>query len=127
MPFYCYRKENGEVIELFMTVAEMEKFQDKEGNAVFRDEKIKRDIISEQREVPSTAGNWPQESDALGVHPSQVAQARQESIRLGVPTEFTSDGQAILTSASHRKQFAEALGYYDRNAGYNDPLPKRAR
>jgi hypothetical protein len=71
-----------------------------------------------------SGATWPMESDALGVHPDQVAEARKESERLGVPTNFTSDGKAILESRAHRKAFAEALGFYDRNGGYGDPQRK---
>lgn len=80
-----------------------------------------RDFVAEQADVPHHPGTWPLKSDALGVHPSQVNEAVEQSRKLGVPTEFTPDGRAVLTSQAHRKRYAEAVGFYDRNGGYGDP------
>lgn len=68
---------------------------------------------------------WPMKSDALGVHPSQIAEARELSVKFGVPTDFTPDGRAILNDPHHRRQYAESQGFYDRNGGYSDPQRKR--
>lgn len=80
-----------------------------------------RDFMREHTHMRTFPANWPMESDALGVHPNQVEDARRESERLGVPTDFTRDGRAILVSPAHRKRYARALGFHDRNGGYSDP------
>ena len=64
---------------------------------------------------------WPMESESLGVHPDQVQEATEHARSLGVPTEFSADANPIFTSPGHRKAYAEALGYYDKNGGYGDP------
>lgn len=64
---------------------------------------------------------WPLKSDALGVHKDQRMDAIAESIAVGVPTDFTPDGRAVLESKGHRKRYAEALGYWDRDGGFSDP------
>jgi hypothetical protein len=64
---------------------------------------------------------YPMKSDAVGVHPSQRMEAIAESRALGVPTDFTSDGRAVLESAGHRKRYCEALSYFDKDGGYRDP------
>jgi hypothetical protein len=69
---------------------------------------------------PSTWSE-PVLSDALGVHPEQIKQAQEHSVRHGVPTEFTKDGRAILTSRQHRRDYARLLGYRDLDGGYGDP------
>jgi hypothetical protein len=66
-------------------------------------------------------GGVYQISDAAGVAPSQVKEATDHSRKIGIPTEFTPDGQAIFTSRSHRKRYLEAVGLFDRNGGYGDP------
>lgn len=80
-----------------------------------------RDFVAEHRGFAHKPGNWPMRSDAAGVLPIQIGEAREESIKRGVPTEFTKDGQAIFTSAEHRKKYCESHGMYDRNGGYGDP------
>lgn len=83
-----------------------------------------RDYGAEHGSVPHHPGNWPLLSDAAGVNPDQIGQAREYAAKVGVPTEFTRDGRAILTSAEHRKRYCEAHGLFDRNAGPSDPLPR---
>lgn len=85
------------------------------------DEPMDRDIGSEQRSHKHTPGNWPMYSDALGCNESQISESMEVSRRHGVPTEFTSDGRAILTSPAHRKAYARLYGIHDRNGGYSDP------
>lgn len=65
----------------------------------------------------------PIESYAMGVHPSQIQEARAIDEAHGVPTDYTPDGCPILVSQEHRRRYAEAHGFYDRNAGYGDPVP----
>ena len=61
---------------------------------------------------------WPVLSDAMGVHPDQRQEAYEESVALGVPTEYNSKGQAVVTSESHRRKLAKGLQLHDRNC-YN--------
>jgi hypothetical protein len=63
-------------------------------------------------------------SDAAGVSPEQSVDAMRHSQEIGIPTEFNSQGQAVFTSASHRKRYCEAIGLYDRNGGFSDPQRK---
>jgi len=64
---------------------------------------------------------WPMASDAMGVHPDQIAEVMEYDRKHGVPTEYTADGRPILTSREHRKRYAEAHRFFDRNGGYGDP------
>jgi hypothetical protein len=68
----------------------------------------------EPRDIVHQKG-WPILSDTLGVHPEQIEEARQESVDLGVPTDFDSRGNPILVDPDHRHEYAKALGYHDRN------------
>jgi hypothetical protein len=82
--------------------------------------------ILESRRFNTISTSWPMYSDALGVNPDQIDEARAESVRMGVPTDFNKDGQAILESRGHRKKYAEANGMYDRDGGYGDAQPNHA-
>lgn len=66
-------------------------------------------------------GRWPILSDSIGVHPDQIEEARAESIRIGIPTDFTPDGRAILRTPGHRKRYVQAHGMHDNDGGYSDP------
>lgn len=85
------------------------------------------DVMRRQFQAESPAhrpGNWPMVSDAVGVNPDQSAAASEHARSIGIPTEFNSQGQAVFTSARHRKKYCEAIGFYDRNGGYSDPQRK---
>lgn len=120
MAFYLYTTKDGR------TVGRKYRIGTAPDEIVLEDGRsAKRDVVEELRSFHSPrAAGWPMKSDALGVHPSQVNEARKESVRLGVPTDFTPDGRAILKDRKHRKKYAEAKGYYDRNGGYGDPQKK---
>lgn len=68
----------------------------------------------------STTG-WPLHSDAMAVHPEQIGEARADAIKRGVKTDFDSYGRPILTSRGHRRAYARAYGFFDRNGSYGDP------
>lgn len=53
----------------------------------------------------------PLASVALGVHPDQVPEAREDAKRLGVPTEFTPGGRPVFTSSRHMRRYCKAYGY----------------
>lgn len=68
-------------------------------------------------------GAWPVLSDALGVLPRQIDEARQSAARRGVPTDFSPDGRAIFRSRGHRSAYCKAYGFHDRDGGYGDAAP----
>ncbi|GIW59956.1 MAG: hypothetical protein KatS3mg087_1022 [Patescibacteria group bacterium] len=59
---------------------------------------------------------YPYFSDAMGVHPKQIEEAKRKLAALGVRVEYTRDGRAIIESPEHRKRLAEAMGLHDRNS-----------
>ena len=123
MPIYCYKMADGEEIELSMTISQMLKMQ-RGGDSIKLDDGrvAKRDMYKEMGGIPQgSCAKWPILSDAVGVGHDQVDEARAESVRLGVPTDFTADGRAILRTPRHRKEYCEALGFFDRDGGYSDP------
>lgn len=67
-----------------------------------------------------TAGyqGYPIKSVALAVTSKQVKSAQEDSVKKGVPTEFTKGGRPILRDAAHRKQYMKAYGYRDLDSYY---------
>ena len=63
---------------------------------------------------------WPIVSDAMKVHPKQIAEHAALCKAKGVPTETTEIGQPVFRDRSHRKKYLRAFGYHDRNGGYGD-------
>ena len=73
-----------------------------------------------------TTGNltarYPMKSDAAGINPDQIDEARAYDAKICVPTDYDPEtGQVIYESAGHRKRHLEAHGMYDRNGSYSDP------
>jgi hypothetical protein len=56
---------------------------------------------------------WPKESDAAGVHPSQVPEAMEEARKLGTSIEFTKNGSAIFQSLAHQREYCRKIGLTD--------------
>lgn len=120
MPTYAYRDDEGNPVELFMSVAEMEA-SEKDGILIRDGRTLRRDLEAEHGPARGGCATWPMKSDAAGVHPSQAGEAHEHSVSIGVPTQFDPrTGQAIFTDRSHRKRYLAARGFIDRNAGYGD-------
>ena len=73
------------------------------------------------RNLNANGRAWPVISAAAGVLPSQIDEAQAHSRQIGIPTDFTPDGDVVFTDAAHRKRYCQAIGLYDRNGGYGDP------
>lgn len=64
-------------------------------------------------------------SNALGVHPSQIPEAREFDRRHNLKgVEYLKDGSVRIEGRAARKAYCEAHGFYDRNGGYGDPQRK---
>lgn len=66
-------------------------------------------------------GCWPMPgSEALAVHPEQVAEATEDARKKVVPTEFDRQGRPILRDRGHRRDYLRAYSMRDRDGGYGD-------
>ncbi|MGH2272166.1 hypothetical protein ACQ9LF_10235 [Anaerohalosphaeraceae bacterium U12dextr] len=115
MPQYCFTDDQDHTICRFYPLGKAPR-QVRLGKTVF-----KRNLRAEHAGTRHTPGNWPMKSDAAGVHPSQIKEAYDHSVRIGIPTQFAPDGRAIFTGREHRKNYCRAIGLHDRNGGYGDP------
>lgn len=121
MPVYCYRTEDGEKVELLMTVSERNR-RERDWIVVLDDgRKAKRDLRAEHGGFKANISGWPMKCDAAGVHPDQAKEAYDESVRMGTPTEFDrTTGQAVFRDRAHRRDYLRSVGLHDRDGGYGD-------
>lgn len=83
-----------------------------------------RDLQGEHGQHRDTPGNYPRLSEAVGCHPKQVAAYSKIAKEKGVPTEITKGGFVKFRDKTHERKFCQALGYYQRNAGFSDATPQ---
>ena len=67
---------------------------------------------------------WPMVSEMAGINPAQIGEYQEFDKKMGVPTDYTPEGDVVWRDRAHRKKYCEAHHLYDRNAGYSDPQPK---
>ena len=122
MPSYRYRREdNGQVVELKMTIAQMDRRQRKDGRIKLADGTVARRDYSGGVFRTETDWTHPIHSEAMGVHPEQIPEARRFCEMAGVKTDFDRTGRPIFRSRKHRKRYARAWNFHDRDGGDGDP------
>lgn len=63
------------------------------------------------------AAGWPMKSDALAVHPAQVAAANERNKRHGINVRYEPHaGLAIIPSEREKKKLLKLEGFHDRAA-----------
>lgn len=73
---------------------------------------LKRDQARELQGTPQTDWTEPIYSEAAGVHPDQIAEARARFPH----HEFTPDGRMIFRSRAHQKQCLRDIGMFDKDS-----------
>jgi hypothetical protein len=68
---------------------------------------------------PSASG-WPLKSDALAVHPSQIAEANERNARAGCSVRYQEDGRAVIPDKGEYRKVLKIEGYHNRDGGYCD-------
>jgi hypothetical protein len=53
----------------------------------------------------------PLHSEALAVHPKDIAQASEDARKKGVPVEFDKQGRPIFTSSQQFRKYCKAYGF----------------
>lgn len=110
MPVYCYapKKGKGKVVEQLHPIG-------KAPNEILVDGvPYERNIQLEHSGRARPGDIWPLHSESAGVLPNQIGEATEHYRKLGVPTDFDSEGRAVFTSASHRRKFLRASGMFDK-------------
>lgn len=101
--------DDGEWIEYAVYTIDGKEVTEAEFLAIWPD----KDIVGIMTTPP---GNYPHESLGVGVHPRQVVAAMEHAKKVGVPTDFTADGKAIMRDRGHRRDYLKAMGAHDNNA-----------
>ena len=115
MPTYCFCTDDGEQQEHTMSVADLDAIRQQDGTFLLDNGKKARIDFSKQcaGRCHVSGEAWPKLSDAMAVHPSQVASETERLRKMGCPTEFMPDGRPVERSASHHKKLAKTLGMVD--------------
>lgn len=61
---------------------------------------------------------WPRKSDAIGCHPDQKAETEAALAKIGVPTEITATGEAVIRDNQHQRALCKALNIVNYDGGY---------
>jgi putative FmdB family regulatory protein len=117
MPAYCFKcNECGRKEQVVRLIADRN--EPVSCNDCSSD--MSRDLQGEFGGFRNTPGNWPLLSDAMAVHPDQIAEATSANRRNGTNVGYTPDGRAIFESRAQRKAHCQAYGYHDNSGGYGD-------
>lgn len=84
---------------------------------------IKKEILREKKSKTTNAvrvGPIKRVSSAAGVHPMQVAEAREHFATVHPGISFHSNGDVEFSSRGARKAFLKASNMRDNNGGYGD-------
>lgn len=123
MPTYCYKRPDGEIVDVFMTIKEME--QRERAGVLILDDGVKATRCF-QAEHPMGLGvqaewNNPILSDAAAIHPSQIAEFKELGRRHGCgDVNYHPDGRPELKSREQRRRYLKFRNLRDNNGGYGD-------
>lgn len=117
MPTYEYRLPSGQVVERVLTIAQMQEEEQKDESGkkflMIDGEKAVR-LYGAKTTLP---GNWPLESEACGVNPSQVHEAMAADRANGVPTRYNHrTGNPIFESPGHRRAWLKSQRMHDNDS-----------
>lgn len=129
MPTYCYRTEEGDIIERVFLMGkapeEIELFEcSLYGPVAVRDygaEGVSGTVVGTDNPTRRSKPRrpWPMAPCvASGVHASQAQELRDHLADRDCPTEVTKDGDPIYTSAAHRKKALKIRGFHDKVSYY---------
>jgi len=112
MPTYCFRTDDGEIVERPFRMGESPRRIRLDDGRV-----ATRDIQAEH--LPRRAGGgWPIVCYASGVHPDQAQDLRDHFRKHGLNVTVTDGGDPVYENAQQRKRALRCRGLHDR-AGYD--------
>lgn len=129
MPTYTFREfETGRAHQITLPIAEYDrlmKTQDGDGAVEIETDagpvRCWHDWVGDAGTVGTRSPRgWPIKSDALACHPNDIAKESAFLASQGAATDFTPQGQPILTSRKHRNAVMAAYKAHDRDAGFGD-------
>lgn len=112
MPIFCYVTDGGVREEHQFPMGEAPETLDISGVPAYRD------FRAEHSPRKARSESWPMAPCVgSGVNAAQAGELRKFLADRGVPTEVSSDGDPVYTSAGHRKKALKVRGLHD-NASY---------
>lgn len=123
MPTYIYVKEGDETgesaIEKDYPISEFQRRRSIDGEWYVVSAALQQKPKGRKPKEKTGDAGYPYYSDAMSVHPSQVAECQQVYIDAGVgPQEFDRMGRMKVKGETHRRKLMKARGFVDRNSYY---------
>lgn len=81
----------------------------------FRYEPDSDQVVEVEKSTVHLRPQYPIACEAMAVHPSQIAEARDWDRSNGVPTEYRGDGTPIMRDPGHYKRYRRLHGVHFRN------------
>lgn len=118
MPVFCFRTKRGnKPVQLFLTVAECQRLKKKNGWKLPDGRMAIRDHAAELNGQPTGENRgWPMVCEAGGVPIKQREWAIEKCKKAGVPTNFTKNGDAIITGPGHYKKYQKVFGLHNNDS-----------
>lgn len=104
---YCYATEDGQVIERDFPMGTAPKDILVKGQVAHRS--FQAEHAAQKSDKGQFNAEWPKRSEAMGVHPSQIEEAK----KLCPSSEFDKDGALIARDQKHLAQCAKEAGMTD--------------
>ena len=119
MPLYALVSEDGERLELQMSIAE---FQSRSKRGYIRHKGKKYRTDWQALTASSCPSIWPMAFEQLAVDPRDVPKAMAEDKKHGVSCDhYDKDGCPVFSSRRQLRDYARAYGYKSWNGGYSSP------
>ena len=112
MPFYCYKTEDGRIVERFFRMGQAPR------QIMVNGKPARRSIAAEHggfKHRPDLYRDFHKKLFTVGWHPSQRKEAMDALRKLGVPTYVDKNGVPHITSRNHWIRFLNAMGYVNRD------------
>lgn len=107
MPMYAFTSRAGETIRELFSIGKVPRLIVRGGIEYKRD----FSVVSSRRGGAPIKHFEPYRDGAVGVSPSQAAEAEAQSIRDGCPTKFCREtGDALIESSTQEKKLYKSLG-----------------
>lgn len=122
MPRYAFIDDSSKRHEFVFTIAELNERRLPDGMFRLPGDVVGRMDFAAHAGISTCPSNYPMSCEAMAVNPEDVKRQKAEDRRKGVrETNYTKSGSPIFEDKSHRREYCESQGFFDRNGGYGDP------
>lgn len=112
MPLYSFTAPDGDLLLLEYKIHDKRPEKIRRKTKTGKTKTFTRNVAADHLSFDHTYGRgWPIFSDSMGVHPSQIDQAKATDKQLGVPADYKPDGRIVFNNREHQHRWLRAHGY----------------